>query len=515
VQESLKKRYFAKLSTNLVSLIISLVVAVIVPRALGPKNYGDFNFLTNYMNQIIPFLTFGTSIGFFTKLSQRQNEFGLVSFFSGISFIGISTLFLFIYVSNFTGLSSTLWINQEQSNIYKAALFASLMWGVSTISQVTDAYGITISVEIAKIIIKFISIIALVLLFYSNLLTLSSFFSYNYVVFSLTIIASTLTIVRCKKDISFNWILSKVQFKAYLNEFYQYSSPLFLYSTVGLIIGVFDIWILQKFGGSEQQGYFGLSFQVGALCFIFTSAMTPLITREFSIAFSENNRQKMSELFHQYIPMLYSLAAYFCAFISITSEDVIQIFGGEEYANAKLAMMIMAFYPIHQTYGQLSGSVFYASGNTKIYRNIGLTFMVLGLPVVFYLIAPTSFYGLNLGATGLAIKFVLIQVIAVNVQLHFNAKFLNIELGYFLKHQVVSVLVLIALSYIADYSISYLNYFNNVIVSFILKGLLYTTLVGLTAWYKPTIYGIERHVMDALKFKVKSKFIKWKKSLKK
>jgi O-antigen/teichoic acid export membrane protein len=272
---------------------------------------------------------------------------------------------------------------------------------------------------------------------------------------------------------------------------------------------------LQKFGGSEQQGYFGLSFQVGALCFIFTSAMTPLITREFSIAFSENNRQKMSELFHQYIPMLYSLAAYFCAFISITSEDVIQIFGGEEYANAKLAMMIMAFYPIHQTYGQLSGSVFYASGNTKIYRNIGLTFMVLGLPVVFYLIAPTSFYGLNLGATGLAIKFVLIQVIAVNVQLHFNAKFLNIELGYFLKHQVVSVLVLIALSYIADYSISYLNYFNNVIVSFILKGLLYTTLVGLTAWYKPTIYGIERHVMDALKFKVKSKFIKWKKSLKK
>lgn len=505
---SLNHRYIAKLSTNIVALFIGLVTASIVPRALGPSNYGDFNFLTKYMFSILPFLTFSTSTGFYTKLSQRQNEFGLITFYSGISLLGIIILFLFIYVSSVTGIYSTLWVDQDLKYIYMAALFASLMWGVNSISQVADAFGITVSVELAKIIIKFISMIALMILFYSNMLNLNFFFNYNYAVFIVTILTSTIIIIKIKKNIEFKWHLKKYEIKSYLNEFYKYSSPLFVYVTVGLIVGIFDIWILQKFAGSEQQGYFGLSLQVGALCFVFTSAMTPLITREFSIAYQSNDLVEIRRLFRTYIPMLYSSAAYFCCFISVTASDVIFIFGGSEYTKALIPMSILAFYPIHQTYGQLSGSVFYASGNTKVYSNIGLTFMVLGLPVVFYLIAPTNLYGLNLGATGIAIKFVTIQVISVNVQLFFNAKFLNMELGYFLKHQVVSVLFLIVLSHIADYSISYFNYFNNVIVSFILKGLLYTTLVGFTAWYKPIIFGIERSIMDALKIKVKSKFIK-------
>ena len=77
------------------------------------------------------------------------------------------------------------------------------------------------------------------------------------------------------------WKLTKSQLTKYLNEFYDYSRPLFSYAIIGLFVGLFDRWFLQKYGGSIQQGFFSLALQVGALCFLFTGSMSSLITREF------------------------------------------------------------------------------------------------------------------------------------------------------------------------------------------------------------------------------------------
>src|SRR3989304_3080640 len=80
-EHSLKKRYFYKLFTNFLGLGVSLVTQTIVPRGLGPKSYGDFSFLSDYFNQFAGFFDMGTSIGFYTKLSQRPKEFKLVVFY--------------------------------------------------------------------------------------------------------------------------------------------------------------------------------------------------------------------------------------------------------------------------------------------------------------------------------------------------------------------------------------------------------------------------------------------------
>ena len=142
-------------------------------------------------------------------------------------------------------------------------------------------------------------------------------------------------------------------------------------------------------------------------------------------AFGNGDITQMALLFRRYIPMLYSIAAYFSCFIAMQADKVIYIFGGSKYKEASIAVAIMAFFPIHQTYGQLSGSVFYATGQTSLYRNIGVTSMLIGLPVTYFLIAPGDKWGINAGATGLAIKMVLLQFIAINVQLYFNSKYLK------------------------------------------------------------------------------------------
>ena len=70
-QDSLKKRYTAKLISNLVKFVVSLVTLGMVPRALGPEGYGDFGFLTNFFQSTMKFLKTGGPTPYYTKLSNR------------------------------------------------------------------------------------------------------------------------------------------------------------------------------------------------------------------------------------------------------------------------------------------------------------------------------------------------------------------------------------------------------------------------------------------------------------
>lgn len=312
---------------------------------------------------------------------------------------------------------TTLLPDQTSFYIYLAAVLVILTWLAQVLKEMADAYGVTVSSEIARIIQKVLGLALILALFFANQLNLTHFFFYHYFILIFLTLAFIWVLGRSGHSLRRSWRLSVAQVKAYAKEFYNYSHPLFVYALVGLIVGILDRWMLQKFSGSVEQGFFSLSYKIGVVCFLFTSAMTSLITREFAIAFGEKDLREMARLFRRYIPMLYAIAAYFACFIAVAANKVSFIMGGGKFQHAALAVMIMAFYPIHQTYGQLSGSVFYATGQTALYRNIGVVFMLIGLPITYFLIAPGHMLGLNAGATGLAVKMVALQFVAVNVQL--------------------------------------------------------------------------------------------------
>jgi hypothetical protein len=189
--------------------------------------------------------------------------------------------------------------------------------------------------------------------------------------------------------------------------------------------------------------------------------------------------------------MLYAIAAFFSCFASVQAEKITSIFAGKQYLNAVIPITIMALYPIHQTYGQLSGSVFYASGQTKLYRNIGLIFMILGLPVLYFALAPVNQLGFNAGATGLALKFLLIQFIVVNVQLFFNSKYLKLNFLKYFGHQIICVGLFLGIAFISKIIIDLLIQVNdNIILGFLMSGILYSVLIILLVYFFPAIFGL-------------------------
>lgn len=175
-ERSLKRRYFAKLVANLFGFAVSIVTQTIIPRGLGPKTYGDYNFLTNFFTQIIGFLDMGTSIGFYTKISQRQKEFGLVSFYGYFTALVSMIILLFVCFAVSTSIHMKLWPDQGIFYIVLAAIWGIMTWVIQIINKIGDAYGLTVSTEIVRIYQKSLGLAIIIPLFFFDLFSLRNFF---------------------------------------------------------------------------------------------------------------------------------------------------------------------------------------------------------------------------------------------------------------------------------------------------------------------------------------------------
>ena len=162
------------------------------------------------------------------------------------------------------------------------------------------------------------------------------------------------------------------------------------------------------------------------------------------------------------------------------------------------------FHIAYQTYGQLNGSVFYATDQTKLYRNIGIGIKIFGLLVTFYLIAPSSYGGLALGASGIALSMIIVQFIGVNVQLLFNTKYLNISCMKFLFHQGVVIGAFSLMAYISNSVLEQLV--QNEIIFLIGNATLYFILTFILIFLFPMMISMTRsEIVNQLKFILQGK----------
>lgn len=487
----LAKRFFYKLSTNLVGLAIGLVTQAIIPRGLGPKLYGDFNFLTEFFNKIIGFFEMGTSSYFFTKVSQRPNDTQLLGFYSVfIGFVSFAVI-LFIMIFQLAGAHSILWPGQQLFFVYMASIFAILTWMSGLVTMMADAYAITVPAEKARISQKIFGLVILLFLYWLNQLKLTQFFLYNYVTL-LIFICSIIYIIVNKGYLSRkSFFLLKGKMLSYSKDIFSYCHPLFIATLVGSAASILDRWWLQIFSGSEQQGFYGFALLTGLAYTLFANAMQPLITREFAIHFIRKDYEQMAFVFRRFVPLFYSIAAFFSCFVAMQAEKIIYIMGGDKFNEAKFAVIVMAFFPIHQAYGQLSGSVLFATDQTALLRNITIVTSVIGVLVSYILLAPAEKLGLHAGATGLAVKTVFIHFIGVNIQLYYNAKLLRLKFWRYFGHQIVTVGCFLILAFCATSIVDMFMIFSKKqIVGFLMAGMIYTLLSAGMVYIFPKIFGL-------------------------
>ena len=502
---TLARRYLFKLLANVAAVPVYLAMEAILPRALGPKMYGDYSFATNLFYQMAGFLDMGTSTCMYNALSRRQTEGTLISFYMRICLLVLLiVLGAGLVIAGIPQAGAVLMPGVELWLIPLAAFWAYLTWWCQVMRSMNDGIGATVPSELVRTTISLLAVGALCVLFALDLLDIYTLFGQQYVMLGLTAIGYWLVTNRCGKGTweeggRLSWKLTKERFRAYCREFYDYSNPLFVKALIAFLMLAVERWLLQWFNGSTEQGFFSLSQKVSMACLLFVTAMTPLLMRELSIAWGQKDLPAMGRLVDRFAPLLYVVAAYFSCFTLIEAPAVVDIFGGAEYVAAVVPVQIMALYPLHQAYGQLATSIFHATGRTKVLRNIQVLELCYGLVTAWVLLAPSSLYGFGCGATGLAIKTVCVQFVTVNLYLWLASRFVPLHYLRNLCHQVWSVLILLGLALASRWATLQLGVGDSLsLVRFFCSGVLYTVLVAGTAVALPALVGLGRKELKDL-----------------
>lgn len=494
--DSLGRRYLFKLCSNMATIPLFFVLEAVLPRALGPAAYGNYNFATALFQNFTNFLDLGTSTCLNTALAKRPSEFGLTAFYSRIALAMLLLCLLAGAAMYIPGVGGLLLPDVPLWMALPAAIWAYITWAGRVARGMNDALGITSRSEMVRIGVNLFSALVLLALFFSGILNLPVLFGHQYLTLGL-LAGGFLYVLRDSWNPPAKpWRLSAGQRNTYIKEFSRYSLPLFITALCSAIALSGERWMLQFFSGSVEQGYFSLAQKIGVACFLFVTAMTPLLMRELAVAHASSDPKEMARLLDRYAPMVYSVAAWLSCFALVETPAVLQLFGGRQFGEAVLTVQIMALYPIHQGYGQIAGAVFYATGETKRLRNISVIFLVIGLITAWVLLAPEHLGGFHLGAKGLAWKMLLVQAAGVNFMLFACRRAAPFKYVRNLLHQVLCPATLIGLAFLARYGTQSLGNATD-LPRFVASGILYTALSLTLTIVFPFALGLRRGEIGA------------------
>lgn len=451
---SLQKRFAFKLVANVIGVLLGLITMAFVPRALGPEQFGRFEFITNNFRLIFDTLTLQVPVAYFNWVSRKGHKegtdlsFGVTLYFS----MGMALLFgLFIAATQAGGWYGLFWPEVPPAYLWDALAFTLAVFFYQFLVYLSDGKSLTVGLEKIRLLQNTLKCLVLVGLVLAGGMNLHSYFWAQIAVVGGAVLLSAAWL-NCQGAWQVPalapWTFPQEEVRRYVGFVKEYARPLTILMLSGFLFLYFDRWFLQLIGGSTQQGFFGLSDRLGQIAFIFTSAMTPLLTREFALAHEEQDRGRLLSLFER-IRLFLFIATVTSCFLSVQSEAIVALVGGEKFKGAAVPIALMALFPIHQTFGQLSGALMVATGQTRLYARIGILMMVVSLPITYVCVAPGSFGvpGLALGATGLALKMLIWQFAGTNIQLFCNTRYLRIPYLRWLSLQVVMVGGIYALAF--------------------------------------------------------------------
>ena len=498
--DSLGRRYLSKLFSNVATIPLFFVLEAVLPRALGPAAYGNYNFSTTLFLNFTNFLDMGTSTCLNTALAKRPGEFGLAAFYLRVACFMLFLCLLAGGALSAPGAGDLLMPGVPLWMALPAALWAYLTWAGRVARGMNDALGITTRSELVRVGVNLFSALALLALYAGGVLTLPVLFGHQYVTLAL-LAGGFLLILRgawSHGGSPRSWRLSRAQRAAYSGEFRRYSLPLFVTALCSAAALSAERWLLQFFSGSVEQGYFSLAQKIGIACFLFVTAMTPLLMRELAVAHGRNDRAAMGRLLDRYAPMVYAVSAWLSCFALAEAPAILRLFGGAEFSGALVTVQIMALYPMHQGYGQIAGAVFYATGETRRLRNISLVTLVLGLAAAWAMLAPRALGGLDMGAEGLAWKMLLVQILGVNLLLFLCRGAAPFKYLRNLAHQIVCPALLVLAALATRYGTEYGNIGGaDSLPRFFLSGVLYCGLTLFLACGFPFALGLRRGELAA------------------
>ncbi len=489
-KNSLQVRFLTTFITNILRAGISFVAGLVIARTLGPSEYGNFNFLMGSFTSLATFADMASSSAFYTFISQRKRGKRFFLYYGGwVLFQLLFLLLIVLFLPNSIRLK--IWLGHPFELVFLALIAGFAMnqlWRFA--AQIGESIRDTLGVQIRNLGLAMVYLVCLVVLAALKVMSVRNLFILNLFLY---LLFSALYAWRIHQTGTLSEEVDE-DIKTILSEFNSFCSPLVIYTGLGILYSFADYWLLQKFGGSVQQGYYAIGARFSVLSLIFTASMLQVFWKEIAEANSRGNMERVRLIYHRVSRSLFFTGAMISSIMIPFSREILVLLLGPPYEAAWLPLSLMLIFTVHQSMGQIAGALFYATGKTTTQSYIGVFFMAISISTAYILLSPRSgiIPGLHLGAIGLAIKMVICQLVCVNISAFFVSRYISASFDW--GHQIYVMLLLLPMGFLSKIFVQQMFlvafFQQKSILIIVFSGFFYLVMIALLVFFSPSIAGL-------------------------
>ena len=480
---NIKKRIAISFLANCFRGGSTLLVGILLARFLGSEDYGMLVFLMAASMAIKQLLDFGSSSAFFTFLSQETRTVKFIAQFWVFFFSKyIITIAIILFILPGSWLTK-IWLDNSSTLVVialMAVVFQSDFWTVA--SQLLESQRKTIRVQTLFVITQLIHFGLIFELRHLGILTVTN---YLICIGLLWLIAGVIAVTSYNplkhSSSGSNNLVSVVDYIKYCLPL----APIIVLNCAGEFL---DKWMLQNWGGASQQAYFAISVQIASVSLLITASFIKIFWKEVAEALHKNDIESAISLYSRSRKGLFFIGSLIAgALIPWTAQILLALYG-HSYALAEIPLAFLLMYSIHQSMGQIDSAFLLASSRTKVGLKINLLLMPVGVITSFILLSKPNIYGwgLEMGATGLAIKMVITQLISVSAIAYLIQQEAGIKFSHF--EQAKTIFILVILGMLIRWMLTIIFPFSEYI--FIFGIFLYFLIVFFLAIFIPRIISL-------------------------
>lgn len=485
-------KFFANISSGAVKIIPDFIFASLV----GLSNYGNLAYIRDSIGSLIKALDLNASEAFFHFSSKNKDDKSIFHF--QIFWIAIITFFLFgfLILLSFKFVRISIFPDINFLLVLLGSFIAYLIYLYDYLQYYSESQETTVPVEKRRILVSSLFLFLSFIIYFLKKSSLELPYLF-FIFYNLFLIIITILFFKKNKKISLlsAFKLPPLVIKNFFHKYYSYIHPLII-SSILVPFGIFfDRWFLQFTNGSYEQGIFSLALRFSLVISIIISSFTTLIRQKLSNALS-NSILDQRQYFLRSSIIIYttSFASFFLFF---GSDLLIDNFQNKYNLSEILVFKIMLLYPIHQSYGQICDAVMLSTEKTKLYRNIRIFMVMLGLVLTYYFVAPQNYVipGLSLGAFGISLKIILGQFFDSNLRLYYVSKIFDLSFYKILLKQVQIIFTPLLIFYLSNKTISTFIFHDNVYLMFFTYTLISTIIFLLFNTAFPKYFFYEKNMI--------------------
>lgn len=506
---SAKTRFIISVAGNSSRAIIAFFTGLLVARGLNPTGFGDYSFLLGSFTAIRTLLDMGSSTAFYTFLAQKPRGRGFYLSYLAWLVLQFAITALLLTLLMPVSMIQKVWLGHSQAVIllaFAASFMQQQVW--QTLNQIGESARMTVRVQAIGMAVAVGHLALVSLLLWYGWLSVTMLFCLIIFEYALATIWS-FWFLRRKAGETGAVDDETFCFRALLQEYLRYCKPLMLVAWAGFLYEFLDRWMLQRFGGAGQQGFYQIAYQFSAVSLLATSSILNVFWKEIAEAHGRGDTGRVALIYHKVNRGLVFFGASLSGLLIPWTDEIVTLFLGPAYVMAVPVLMIMFLYPIHQSMGQIGGTMFLASGHTRAYMMVSVAMMLVSLPLSYLVQAPASglfISGLGLGALGMALKMVCLNIVSVNLQAWIIARYCKWKYDWL--YQVVGIGSVVGLGFLAKSLVGLFWNLNGQVdklslaLPFFSAAIMYALAVAALVWIMPWLIGITRADLTQLLKKI-------------